>query len=334
MSTKSKQASPLHEDQGLHTDLVFMCLPLIAMAACFYGVRVLLLCGAGVITANLCDRLVALLRRQPYEKGEWSSEAFALLLTLLMPASVSYYVVVVGTMAAVLIGKEAFGGYGAYPFHPAAVGYAVVAASWPEQLFSYPKPDLFSSLPLGSTKAVPLVESPSHILRAGGLPMIDGVDLVLGNYAGPMGATMLLVIVACALYLIHRRRMGLVAPLCFLAACAAIAFLFPRIGSLGVAAPWTHLPERLDALKYEICSGGILYAGVFLINDPVTLPKNQISRALYGIALGVATMMFRYYGTYETGVCFALLIVNSVSGWLDRAVLKAVNRKGVVRREY
>lgn len=333
MSTKQKLPAPLHEDQGMHTDLVYMCLPLIAMAVCFYGLRVALLCGAAVITANLCDRLVALLRRQKYEKGEWSSEAFALLLTLIMPASVSYYVVIVGVLAAVLLAKEAFGGYGAYPFHPAAVGYAVVAVSWPEQVFSYPQPNLFASLPLGSVKGVALGESASHILRTGGLPDISTMDLFLGNYAGPMGATMLLVILACALFLLHRRRIGVVAPVVFVLSCAFVAFFFPRLGDVVWTAPWTHLAERAAAARYEVCSGGILYAAVFLINDPVTLPKNKVSRAVYGLVLGIVTMMFRYYGTYETGVCFALLAVNSVSGWLDRAILRAMGRKGAVRRE-
>src|SRR5699024_10313776 len=97
-------------DQGTHTDIVFMCLPLVAMAVFFYGPRPALLCAVAVITANLCDRLVALLRGQKYEKGEWSSEAFALLVTLMMPATASYYMVIIGTLAAVLVGKEAFGG--------------------------------------------------------------------------------------------------------------------------------------------------------------------------------------------------------------------------------
>ena len=231
MSTRPKGIAPLREDQGAHTDIVYMCLPLIAMAVFFYGPRPALLCAAAVVTANLCDRLVALLRGQKYEKGEWSSEAFALLLTLMMPATASYYMVIVGTLAAVLVGKEAFGGYGAYLFHPAAVGYAVVAVSWSGRMFAYPDTSLFAFLPLGSVSGVNLVESPSHMLREGGLPTIDTVDLVLGNYAGPMGTTVLLVILACALFLIHRRRMGLVAPLCFIFACAFITLL-PHDGGM------------------------------------------------------------------------------------------------------
>ena len=334
MNIKPKGAAPLREDQGAHTDLVYMCLPLIAMAVFFYGPRPALLCTVAVVTANLCDRLVALLRGQKYEKGEWSSEAFALLVTLMMPATASYYMVVIGTLTAVLVGKEAFGGYGACLFHPAAVGYAVVAVSWPERMFAYPDTSLFAFLPLGSVTGVSLVDSPSHMLREGGLPTIDSVDLVLGNYAGPMGTTVLLVILACAVFLLHRRRMGLVVPLSFIFACAFIAFFFPRLGDLAFAAPWEQLLQRLQVLKYELCTGGVLFGAVFLINDPVTLPKSNSSRLVYGLVLGVATMLFRYYGTYETGVCFALLAVGAVSGWLDRAVQRAIHHKGVVRREY
>lgn len=333
MSSKPIKTPPVHKDEGVYTDCIYMCLPLAAMATCFYGMRVVLLCLVAMLTANLCDRLVALMRRTPYEKAEWSSEAFALMLALLMPATISYYVLIVGVFAAVLLAKEAFGGYGAYLFHPVAVGYAVTAVSWPVEMFSYPKPNLFAGLPLGQVGAIPLTESPAHILQTGGLPNISNIDLLMGNYAGPMGATMMLVILACALFLLHRRRIGLMVPLLFIGTCFVIAFCLPRLPDVTFTAPWTHLESRLAAAKYELCSGATFYAAVFLISDPVILPKNRISRALYAVLLGVVTMMFRYFGAFEAGVCFALLIVNSLSSWLDRAVQSAQTRKGVVHRE-
>lgn len=333
MSQKNTKPALVWEDQGTYADLLYMCLPLAAMAICFYGLRVAVLCGVAVLTANLCDRMVALMRRTKYEKREWSSEAFALMLALLMPATVNYYVLIVAVLSAVLLAKEAFGGYGAYPFHPVAVGYAVAAVSWPQQMFAYPRPDLFKSLPLGSTEGVAMVESSSHILKSGGLPNISNMDLLLGNYAGPMGATMLLVILACALFLLHRKRMDLVTPAAFLIACFLVAFCFPRLAELAFTAPWTNVMTRLTAAKYEMCSGVTVYAAVFLLNDPVTLPKNKISRVLYAAGVGVMTMMFRYFGAFDAGVCFALLIMNSLSGWLDRAVQSAIYRKGGVRRE-
>lgn len=256
------------------------------------------------------------------------------MLALTMPATVSYYVVIVGAVAAVLLGKEAFGGYGCYVFHPTAVGYAVVAVSWPEQVFRYPEAQLFQSLPLGSVSSVQLVDSPLHALKTGGLPTLDNTTLFLGNYAGPMGVTALLVIMACALFLANRRSLHLSVLFSFLGMCALVAFVAPRLGDIpAFSMPWTYVADRLAVMKYELCSGGLLFAAVFPMADPVICPTNRISRILYGALTGFMAMMFRYYGNYETGVCFAILAMNAFSGWLDRAVLRILHRKGVVRRE-
>ena len=131
----------------------WMAVPLLCMSCYFYGLRPLLLCGAAVITGNLCDRLVSLLRRRVYQSNDLSSESFALLIALLMPATVDWYVLIAAVLAGVFIGKEVFGGYGSYPFHPAAVGYVIAAVSWPEQVFRYPQP--YTAIPLWGASAVP-----------------------------------------------------------------------------------------------------------------------------------------------------------------------------------
>ena len=320
-----------YTDPAVCRDTFLLMLPLLAMAVYLYGARPAVLCAVAVFTAGVCDWLVSLLRRRPFDRGELSSEAFALLVAMLMPASVDYYVLIVAVLAAVMIGKEAFGGYGHYPFHPAAVGYVVAAVGWPEQVFVYPAPG--SALPLGSCAGVALSEGSSAVLKNGGLPTISDIDLWLGNYAGPMGVTFCLVILACLLFLIARRRTDLIAPACFLVACAAVAFVAPRLGDIPLSWPWQYVGQRLTVLKYEILSGAVLFAAVFLVPEPVTLPRHPVSRAVYGLLLGFMSMMYRYYGTYETGVCFALLAVNSVSGWLDRAVTDLVTGKGARRRE-
>lgn len=317
-------AAQLEQNAAMHRDVCLMMLPLLAMAVYLYGLRPALLCLVAVATANLCDRVVAVVRRRPYQKDEMSSEAFALLMAMMMPASVSYRVLITAVLVAVLVGKEAFGGYGSYPFHPAAVGYAVAAVSWPDQLFRYPQP--FSPLPLGGIGETVLVDSSDHALRAGGVPAVSDLNLVLGNYAGAMGVTAALVILACSLYLLAQKRMTLTAPLCFLGAAALVAFCFPRLGNIPLSAPWQYVGDRLNLLKYEMLSGSMLYTAVFLVSEPVTLPKTGRGRAAYGLLLGVFTMMFRYYGSYETGVCFALLAVNSLSGWLDRVVQRPAKK--------
>lgn len=307
--------------QRYYKDICLMTVPLLCMAAFYYGFRPVLMAGVALTVGNLCDRLVAVLRRRPYIPDDYSNESFALVIAMMLPATCSWYVLVAAVLAGVLIGKEAFGGYSSYPFHPAAVGYVVAAVSWPEQVFKNPVPG--TMLPLGSTAGVQLVAGISGTLKNGGLPTTDTWDLLLGNYAGPMGTTAILVIVACALFLLARRDIKLYTPLAFLLVAGAIAFFFPRQGVLQGTGILETVAARLTIVKYELLSGAMLFGAVFLMNEPFTAPRRHRSgRILYGALLGAMAMGFRYFGVYETGICFALLAVNSISEWLDILVEK------------
>ena len=294
----------------------WMAVPLLCMSCYFYGLRSLLLCGAAVITGNLCDRLVSLLRRRVYQSNDLSSESFALLIALLMPATVDWYVLIAAVLAGVFIGKEVFGGYGSYPFHPAAVGYVIAAVSWPEQVFRYPQP--YTAIPLWDASAVPVSDTISRTLRSSGILNLSPISLVLGEYAAPMGTGAALVILACGLFLWYQKDTRLSAAVSFLVTSALIAFLFPRqVGLLDTSFAASLLP-RLQCVRDELLTGAMLFSAVFLLNEPYTCAHHRIGRILYGVLVGAATMGFRYFGVYDTGVCFALLTVNSISGWLDR----------------
>ena len=104
-------------------DILFCTVPLLAVSCFYYGARPLLMMAAGLLTAYVADCVVTPLHAAGYRAHEPSSEAFAALIVLMMPASAPYYMVVTATIIAVLV-KEAFGGEGHYPFHPAAVGMA------------------------------------------------------------------------------------------------------------------------------------------------------------------------------------------------------------------
>ena len=120
-----EQEQQLQKTGKYYKHICWMAVPPLCMACYLYGLRPLLLCGFAVLMGNLCDRLISLLRRRVYQAGDYSNESFALVITLLMPATVDWYVLAAAILAGALIGKEVFGGYGSYPFHPAAVGYAV-----------------------------------------------------------------------------------------------------------------------------------------------------------------------------------------------------------------
>ena len=307
-----KQEQELERTGRYYRHLCFMAIPLLCMSCFLYGLRPLLLCGAALLTGNLCDRLVSLLRHRVYQAGDFSNESFALVIALLMPATVDWYVLIAAVLAGVLIGKEVFGGYGSYPFNPAAVGYAVAAVSWPEQVFRYPQP--YTGIPLWDASGVSVSDTISETLRSGGSLNISALSLGLGEYAAPMGTGAALIILACGLFLWMQKDIRLSAAVSFLATSALIAFLWPRqVGVDGI-----DLLLRLQCVRDELLTGAMLFSAVFLLNEPYTCAHHRLGRILYGVLVGAFTMGFRYFGVYETGVCFALLTVNSISGWMDR----------------
>ena len=315
-----EQEAQLQKTGRYYKHICFMAVPVLCMACFLYGVRPLLLCGIAVLTGNLCDRLVSLLRRRVYQGGDFSNESFALVIALLMPVTVDIYVLIAAVLAGVLIGKEIFGGYGSYPFNPAAVGYVVAAVSWPEQVFRYPQP--YTSIPLWDASMVPVSSTIEDTLRSGGMLNIRSLVLSLGEYAAPMGTGAALVILACGLFLWTQKDAHMSASVSFLLTCALIAFFFPRQAGLADSAVLANMLPRLRCVRDELLTGAILFSAVFLLNEPYTCVHHRMGRILYGVLVGVVSMGFRYYGVYETGVCFALLAVNSVSAWIDRTEAK------------
>ena len=314
------QEKELERTGGYYRHLSCMAIPLLCMSCYLYGARPLLLCAAAVLTGNLCDRLVSLLRRRVYRAADFSSESFALVIALLLPATVDWYVLIAAVLVGVLIGKEVFGGYGSYPFNPAAVGYTVAAVSWPEQVFRYPQP--YVRIPLWNTSDVPLSSSVSDTLRSGGMLNMSAMSLVLGEYAAPMGTGAALIIVACGFFLWRQKDIRLSTAVSFLITSALIVFLFPREAGLMDSSIFATFAARLGSVRNELLTGAMLFSAVFLFNEPYTCAHHRIGRILYGVLLGVMTMGFRYFGVYDTGVCFALLVVNSISGWIDRTELR------------
>lgn len=319
-AVKREQELEVQKTGRYYQHICWMAVPLLCMSCYLYGLRPLLLCGAAALTGNLCDRLISLLRCRVYQPQDFSNESFGVVIALLLPATVDWYVLVTAVLAGVLIGKEAFGGYGSYPFNPAAVGYVVAAVSWPEQVLLCPQP--YVDIPLWDASGVAVSSTIADTLRSGGRLNINTLSLWLGEYASPMGTGCAVIILACGVFLWEQKDARMSASVSFLATCALVAFFFPRqsgVADMTVLETW--LP-RLQGVQDELLTGATLFAAVFLLNEPYTCAHHRLGRILYGVLVGAVTMGFRYYGVYETGVCFALLIVNSVAGWLDRTEMQ------------
>lgn len=286
--------------------IVALCFP-IAFACYLYGVSVLwrvLFAGACCYIADFVAN--AMSRRKSVSAGT-SSFVTGAILALLLPANVSYYILLSGSLFAILVAKEVFGGIGNNIFNPAAVGLAFVTVIYSDTIFWYPQPFVVEET---------LTRSLTYTLKFGGIPSVSFMDMLVGNYCGPMGATNTIIITCCFVFLALRRTVSSRIPITFVATVGIIALLFPRVSC-----------TPLESVVYELGSGYILFAAVFMLTDPVTAPKHSLSKHLYGIIAGVLAMIFRHLGGYEQGVCFAILLTNAMSHSLDRFTLYLKTRR-------
>lgn len=313
-----------HQKRELHRsfrpcrDYLLVTLPLLALSTYFYGPRPIVIVLIAAATALLCDLLNSALRRTKYDPSDISSICFAVIFSLMLPAAVSYGVVIFGSAFSVLLGKHAFGGYENYPFHPAAFGLSIVSVCWPTQVFRYSRP--FTMLPLTfTTGAMASYDASAHALHFHGLPYVEISDLLTGNFIGPIATTFGLVIIATLALLVAHHAISAHVPLSFIATCSAFALLFPRIPS-----------GRVESLLYELFSGAVLFSAVFLVAEPSASPKSTGGKLAFGVTAGLLTMLFRYFGQYDFGACFALLLVGPLSGYFDRKLHTRIRRRETI----
>lgn len=286
-------------NQTLMVDVIIALIPLYAMATYFYGKRALVLGAFSVAATVLIDAVCTGLRHNVPNIRDHSGIITGMIIPLLLPASIRYEVIFVAVLFAVAVAKHPFGGVGENIFNPAAAGVAFATVCFPRSVFSYPIP--FDPLPIIIEDRIRLVFSPAYALLLGGKPYNDPLDMLLGNYPGPMGATNILVLITCLLFLAVRKSISFSMTLSYLAGFSAVAALFPRA-----------MESPVQSVYYELMSGIVLICSVFLINDPVTSPKRAGVRIVYGFFTGALCMVFREIGRYEESVLFALLIMNAM----------------------
>lgn len=176
---------------------------------------------------------------------------------------------------------------------------------WPEKLMVYPKP--FEQIHILANEGLKLSPASADILKLGGEPDGSLLQMFLGNFAGPIGATSILVILTCLVFLIFRRTISWHIPVSLIGAAAIFALLFPRVAI-----------NPFKGMMYELFAGCLIFGAVFIAGDPVTSPVFPLGKIIYGAGIGVLTMMFRYFGAYGESFLFAVLVMNSLTAVIDR----------------
>ncbi len=304
-----RQAAP-HVRQSesvftMMTDVIIALVPLYLMSFFYYGIRAIVLGAFCVVCCTMFSALSTLIVRNKVNFRDLTPVVTGLIIPLLMPADIPYYVIFTAAAIAILVVKFPFGGTGNNLFNPAAVGYAAVAICWPDIVFKYPA-TLQSINVFGESNALSAT-SPAASLSIGAVPEYDLIDMLLGNAPGQMGTTNILVIAACGLYLIVRKTVNWRTPVFFLATCALLSAAFPRIGG-----------SAFDAMCYELFSGMLVFGAFFMLSEPVTSPKRDFGKLLYSVVSGIVVILFRYFGGLEAGFVYALIVMNVFAPLFDK----------------
>lgn len=297
-------------------DYLVALLLLLIVPTIYNGPRVLTLTAVSAAACMLGEIICCLAAHRDISIYDLFPITTGMTIAMLLPASAPFWLAAAASLFASVIARGPFGGTGHTPFHPAAAGIAFVTFCWPDLVFSYPDLSSGQKLPIfGDCSEFPTVLSPDAALKQGLKPEILPLDLLWGQFAGPMGTTATLVICACGLYLTLKKTIDARIPLCFVGSAAVYAALFPRI-----------MTTPLTSVKYELLCGSLLFCAVFLAADSVTAPRTGPGKILYGILGGILAMLIRSYGAYEQGACFAILLLNAFSPVTDRLVLSVRER--------
>lgn len=286
------------------SDMIIALMPLFCMSFFYYGPRVFLVGGVSVLTCLLADWMCSLLLHQKNNPRDLSPVVTGLIITMLVPPAVALYVVVWASLFAILVAKAPFGGTGHNIFNPAAAGLAFSTICWSGQMFGYTS--AMQRLPMVIDETVRFVQGPTAALKVGGISRIGLIELLLGNFPGPIGSTHTLIIFACLIYLVARSAVRWYLPLSYVAAVSLLSACYRPFGV-----------TPLESIANELFAGSLFFVAVYLLCDPVTTPKYRISRVLYGFSAGLLTMLFRYYSPFELSAVFAILAMNALAPAFD-----------------
>ncbi len=288
-------------------DVVIAMLPVLAFSIYFFGMGAIIVTLTAVVSCLAFEWLIQkfLLKQEP-TISDGSALVTGILLAFNVPANLPIGIIIIGSLVAIGVGKMSFGGLGNNPFNPALVGRVFLLISFPVQMTSWSMPTGFSNsytdaitgaTPLGVMKeGIGAGESVSAIMDK--IP--SHMELFYGHMGGSMGEIAALAIMIGFAYLLIRKVITWHIPVSIIATITIFTGIL-----------WLANPEANADPLFHLLTGGVMLGAVFMATDYVTSPMSVKGMWIFGIGIGVITVLIRVYGSYPEGVSFAILIMNA-----------------------
>ncbi len=286
---------------NLMVDVLIALAPATIFGIVAFGWRALVILLLATGTAVLTEFLTEKILKRPVTVSDCSAAVTGLLLGLNLPSTVPFYVPIVGSVFAIVVVKQLFGGIGKNVMNPALSARVFLMLAWTKQMTTFVP--AFSWLSTGAdavASATPLASLKDGL--SGG----SVLDLFLGNCGGCIGEVSALCILVGGLYLLIRRVIGWQIPVSFLGTVALLTLIFHK-GDL----------SAVTFMASSLFSGGLMLGAFFMATDYVTSPVTSWGRVIYGIGCGALVVFLRFFSSYPEGTSFAILIMNALVWYIE-----------------
>lgn len=285
-------------------DVIIALMPALLAGCLVFGIRALVVTMVCVISCVLAEHIWEKLLKKPVTTGDLSAVVTGMLLAFNLPASIPIWMAVIGSVFAIIVVKQFFGGIGHNFMNPALGARAFLLASWALAMTTFY--DAGTVLPIFGTPDAVTSATPLAAY-ADGNTTYSYLKLFLGNTGGCIGETSALAILIGALYLIIKKVIRIRVPLIFIATVAVGTWLFAGKNGIG-SGDWL----------YQILSGGLMLGACFMATDYTTSPTTPKGQIVFALGCGIITVLIRVWGGYPEGVSYSILLMNVATPLINR----------------
>lgn len=317
-------APHVHGDEStrkIMKDVLIALAPSMLVAVYFYGLSAIKLLLVAVIACMGVEFLIQkYLMRTKVTVTDLSAAVTGVLLALNLPPTAPWWVIVIGSVVAIGVAKMTFGGLGHNIFNPALVGRVFLLISFPVIMTDWTVPASWFRPGMDAvTGATPLAlikeglaqgQTVEQILSAN--PDLSYGQMLFARAGGSAGEASALAIILGFVYLLIRRVIRPHIPVTIVLTIAVMTGIF-----------WLIDPSQYTDPLFNILTGGVLLGSVFMATDYVTSPMTTKGMVIYGVGIGIITVLIRFFGSYPEGVSFAILIMNSIVPLLNKYIKPA-----------
>ena len=302
-----------HAHSGLSTaqcmyGVLIALIPAFLVSIYFFGINALLVTATSVAACVLFEYLIQkYLLKGALTITDGTAVLTGVLLAFNLPSNIPLWIVIVGALFAIGIGKMSFGGLGNNIFNPALAGRIFLLISFPQQMTTWPQPSPWGAGVDGITGPTTL-----NILKQGNVEEIANIDVInalIGNYGGSFGEVSAIALIIGFIYLIWRNIITWHIPVSII----LTVFLFSMAVSINHGLEYALIFSEL-----QIFSGGLLLGAIFMATDYVTSPMPSGGMILYGVLIGIITVVIRLWGAYPEGLSFAIFIMNGATPLINK----------------